>query len=324
MQHPLSKLGACTSVALGLAATAIPAGAQTAAQTVQVLEISYSPTAANAALDLRSGAYLLALRGPATGPYTGLLRGPNGEVVSEGFPVAASGCTAGLGGATRLVTTATPGRTHLNQFAVSVTVGTACQLSFAFEDVGLSSFTLGDPPIQHSCPRPSGVDDPPNPNGMAKMAKAGDGSTGAQQCYEVPWPPQNFVPDLEPGPGFELAGQLVPWRRTITVSASQAQARSNGRCYFPWAFDTRNGGTGASSSTHAVVLVGRSFGFQLASAALPAIPAGTVAPAGGTIGLPPGRWRVFARIDPANTTLELNGDNNAQWINVEVAGRCTP
>lgn len=294
---------------LSALATGAPAFAQstTAPHSVNVVELEYAPSSPLPGLDLRAGRYLLELRGPAAGPYAGVLRGPNNEIVDTQLVVTRSGCSGtALPSSAVLQTQPATARPHINPVALRVVgaSGGGCQLHAMMHEMGLTSSTGSEGPPECETPEELGV-------------AADHGPT----CIAPPNLP-GTLPDLTPGQGINIAGQYVPWGSNLELSTSAAVFKSQGRCFFNYIHMIRNAGVGHASPSVSALRSGHRFGPQLDASQVPALAPGGTHVVSGQVALPPGVWRLFAYADSNEQVTESDGTNNVRSIRVKVSGSC--
>jgi hypothetical protein len=212
----------------------------------------------------------------------------------------------------RLQTSAVNARNAVNPLSV-IAIGDGpglCRLYTQVNATGLVS-TETDDPTALDCPD------------LDEVEKAIGGGEGPA-C--APPPPLGYAaatPDLKPVGDFAIGGHSVGWGDSVELLATSAAFRALGRCYFPYRFSVRNAGTVAAGASTAAVLNDSAFGMQLDAQAVPPLPALDEAQVMGLFGLPPGKWRVFARADASEQVAETNGQNNARWVRVRVTGNCS-
>lgn len=311
MSHRLSAPRPLLLSIAVLSALAIgaPAFAQstTAPHSVNVVELEYAPSSPLQGLDLRAGRYLLELRGPAAGPYDGLLRGPNNEVVDAQLVVTRSGCSGtALPSSAVLQTQPATARPHINPLALRVVgaTGGGCQLQATMHEMGLTSSTGSEGPPE--CETPDEI-------GLA----ADQGPT----CFAPPNLP-GTLSDLKPGQGINLAGQYAPWGSNLELQASSAVFKSQGRCFFNYSHMIRNAGAGHASPSVSAVRIGHRFGPQLDASQVPGLSPGSTHVVSGQIALPPGVWRLVAYADSLEQVAESDATNNVRSLRVKVSGSC--
>lgn len=312
MSHRLSapRLLLLSMAVLSALAIGAPAFAQstTAPHSVNVVELEYAPSSPLQGLDLRAGRYLLELRGPAAGPYAGVLRGPNNEIVDAQLVVTRSGCSGtALPSSAVLQTQPATARPHINPVALRVVgaTGGGCQLQATMHEMGLTSGTGSEGPPD--CETPDEV-----PFAAVEQPT----------CFAPPILP-GTLPDLTPGQGLNIAGQYAPWGANLELQASAAVFKSQGRCYFNYSHMIRNVGVGQASPSVSALRSGHRFGPQLDASQVPALAPGAFHVVSGQIALPPGVWRVFAYADSKEQVTESNGTNNVRSIRIKVDGSCT-
>lgn len=312
MSHRLSAPRPLLLSMAVLSALAIgaPAFAQstTAPHSVNVVELEYAPSSPLQGLDLRAGRYLLELRGPAAGPYAGLLRGPNNEVVDAQMVVTRSGCSGtALPSSAVLQTQPATARPHINTVALRVVgaTGGGCQLQATMHEMGLTTGTHSEGPPECFDPEEVGVLSDQGPS-----------------CFAPPFPPSPMA-DLKPGPGLNLSGQSAPWGGSILVSSASASFQAQGRCYFNYSHLIRNAGSGPAFPSISALRIGQPFGLHLDESPVPALAAGAAHAVGGQIALPVGVWRVFAIADAKEQVVESNAQNNVRSLRVQVTGSCS-
>lgn len=305
LMHQLRPICLCLSASL-----AMHANAQTAGESLQVLEFDYAPSATqNAALDLRAGKYLLEVRGPVAGYYEGRLRGPRNEWVSQDLRFYGSACPAGS--ALTLSTEQVPGAKGSNP--VKLVLGNAsgaCRSEALLPTMGLTSIneTHGEP----EC-------DPPEE--INQIAGTDDGPACAPP-HEPEFPFTVPRPDVKPRPQVVIAGRAHLWSDRIVLDAAQAQSRANGRCIFDYAYAVENVGRAASEPSDSSLLLDSRLGMKL-----DARPLGTLLPGAsqrilGRLALPSGHWRVYAHVDASDNIGEPDGVNNARVTRIQVTGDC--
>jgi hypothetical protein len=311
MSHRLSAPRPLLLSIAVLSALAIgaPAFAQstTAPHSVNVVELEYAPSSPLQGLDLRAGRYLLELRGPAAGPYDGLLRGPNNEIVDAQLVVTRSGCSGtALPSSAVLQTQPATARPHINPVALRVVgaTGGGCQLHATMHEMGLTSS--------------GGSEGPPDCETPEEMAFA---AVEQPTCFAPPIVP-GTLPDLSPGPVLNVAGQYAPWGASLELQASAAVFKSLGRCYFNYSHMIRNVGVGHASPSVSALRSGHRFGPQLDASLVPELSPGATHVVSGQIALPPGVWRVFVYADSKEQVAESNAMNNVRWLRVQVSGSC--
>jgi hypothetical protein len=311
MSHRLSapRLLLLSMAVLSALAIGAPAFAQTttAPHSVNVVELEYAPSSPLQGLDLRAGRYLLELRGPAAGPYAGVLRGPNNEIVDAQLVVTRSGCSGtALPSSAVLQTQPATARPHINPVALRVVgaTGGGCQLQATMHEMGLTSGTGSEGPPECETPDEIGVASDQGPTCLAPPNLPGT------------------LPDLVPGQGINLAGQYVPWSGNLELQASSAVFKSQGRCFFDYSHMVRNVGVGHASPSVSALRSGHRFGPQLDASQVPALAPGGTQLVSGQIALPPGIWRLFAYADSKEQVAESNGMNNVRSLRVKVSGSC--
>lgn len=293
------------------ASLAVHANAQTAGESLQVMEFDYAPSATqNSALDLRAGKYLLEVRGPVAGHYEGRLRGPRNEWVSQDLRFYGSACPAGS--ALTLSTEQMPAAKGSNP--VKLVLGNAsgsCRSEALLPVLGLTSIreTHGepecDPPEEYNPTQIAGVDDDP--------------ACAPPFEPEFPLVPR---PDLKPRPQVLLAGRSYLWSDRIELNASQALARAGGRCIFDYAYAVENIGRAASIASDSSLLLDSRLGLKLDARPLGALLPGASLRIQGRIALPTGHWRVYAHADASDNVGEPDGANNARVTRIHVTGDC--
>ncbi len=304
LMHQLRPICLCLSASL-----AMHANAQTAGESLQVLEFDYAPSATqNAALDLRAGKYLLEVRGPVAGYYQGRLRGPRNEWVSQDLRFYGNACPAGS--ALTLSTEQVPGAKGSNP--VKLVLGNAsgsCRSEALLPVLGLTSIreTHGEP----EC-------DPPEE--INQIAGTDDSPACAPPFEpEFPFAPR---PDLKPRPQVLIAGRSHLWSDRIVLDSAQALAKVQGRCIFDYAYVVENVGRVASGPSDSSLLLDSRLGLKLDARPLSGLLPGSSQRIQGRFALPAGHWRIYGHADASDSVGEPDGFNNARVTRVQVTGDC--
>lgn len=138
------------------------------------------------------------------------------------------------------------------------------------------------------------------------------------QLWEVPDGPT----DLSAADPLQIGETMTQWGGYATVFASQAVARRNNLCYFPYSYLTINAGPGFAEGTSNALTLSVPDGPLLALDDQPALLPMSATPVKGKIGLPSGLSVVVLEIDAPAYVPETNEYNNLRRVLVDVQGSC--